>query len=151
MPLNSLWFWGAGRLPARREAEFDGVWSTAPLAVGLGRAAGVPAHPFPVDATALLRHAAPDSRHLVLLEDLLGPARYENGEAYRHVLADLEERWFAPLRAALASGQLTHLRLAATTAYAALTWESRRHDQWRFWRRTQPLAEIVRTLAKDTE
>lgn len=148
--VNSLWLWGAGRLPQRIEADFDGVWSGNPLARGLARAAGVPIHAAPADAAAFLVHAAPDTKHLVVLEDLIGPVHYENGEAYRQGVAGLEMRWFAPLREALAAGKLKHLRLVAPTAYGTLAWESRRTDQWRLWRRPRPLAEIAKSLVKET-
>lgn len=149
MPVNSLWLWGAGSLPPRVEAEFDGVWSANPLALGLARAAGVSAHPVPVEAARLLDQATPDTRQLVLLEDLTAPVHYQNGEAYRDAIAALDAHWFAPLQKALASGKLKHLRLVAPTAYGLLTWESSRAAQWRFWQRAQPLAEIAKTLAKD--
>lgn len=150
MPINSLWFWGAGVLPARKDDDscrFDGVWSVNPLAVGLARAAGVKAHPAPIALANLLEHAAPESEHLVVLEDLLAPVQYENGEDYRAALIDLEHRWFAPLRAALMSGKIKHLTIAAPTAYALLHWESRRSDQWKFWRRPQTLQTLAKELA----
>ncbi len=159
LPINSLWLWGAGTLPERAENQgrhFDGLWSTHPLAVGLGRAAGVPTHAMPPDAATLLARLAqlaqlaPGSHHLVLLEDLLGPVQYQNGDGYRSALQTLETRWFAPLRRALAGGGLKQLRLEASTAYGALRWESRRADQWRLWRRAQPLATVAQNLAKAT-
>ena len=151
LPINSLWLWGAGSLPPRLESEFDGVWSTHPLAVGLARAAGVPTHPAPVDAAAFFAHAAPDTRQLLELDDLAGPVQYENGDAYRNAIAGLEQRWFAPLQQALAAGLIKQLRIEAATAYATLTWECSRSDQWKLWRRPQPLAEIAKMLAKDSQ
>ncbi len=150
MPINSLWLWGAGCLPARTASDFDGVWSTHPLAVGLGRAAGVPAHAVPLDAAALFAHTAPDSHHLVLLEDLLGAVQYQNGDAYRSALHALDTRWFAPVRQALTSGKLKRLRLESPTAYGALAWESTPSEQWKLWRRAQSLATVAQTLAKAT-
>ncbi|MBI4740778.1 MAG: hypothetical protein HY777_04290 [Betaproteobacteria bacterium] len=156
LPINSLWLWGAGTLPEHTESQeghFDGVWSTHPLAIGLGRAAGVPTHTAPPDAAALLAQLArpaPGSHHLVLLENLLGPVQYQNGDDYRRALQTLEKRWFAPLRRALASGRLKQLRLEASTAYGALCWESRRADQWKLWLRAQPLATVAQNLAKAT-
>ena len=150
MPINSLWFWGAGSLPARRDEEdsrFDGVWSINPLAVGLARAAGVRAHPLPIALSNLLEHAAPESEHLLVIEDLLAPVQYENGDDYRSALADLERRWFAPLRAALIGGKIEQLTIEAPTAYALLRWESRRSDQWKFWRRPQSLQALAKELA----
>lgn len=148
--INSLWLWGAGRLPQRIEADFDGVWSNNPLALGLARAAGVPRHATAADTATLLAHAAPGTKQLVVLEDLVEPVHYQHGEAYKQTLAALETRWFAPLRQALMDGRLAHLRLVAPTAYGTLAWESRRTDQWRLWRRPQSLAEIAKSLAKET-
>ena len=153
MPINSLWFWGAGRLPARSDDDdtccFDGVWSLNPLAIGLARAAGVPKHPVPVDASTFLEHAAPDSEHLVVIEDLLAPVQYENGDGYRTALADLEQRWFVPLRSALRAGKIGALRIEAPTAYAVLSWQSRRVDQWKFWRQPSTLAALARQFAQE--
>ena len=150
MTINSLWLAGPGRLPARIESDFDGLWSANPLARGLARAAGVPAHPLPPDAAAFFEHAAPGTQQLVVLEDLLGPVQYENGEAWRQAIAALERRWFAPLRKALASGRIERLRIEATTAYATLTWESGRAGQWKLWRRSRPLSEVARKLAEES-
>lgn len=153
MPINSLWLWGAGTLPPRIESPFDGVWSINPLARGLARAAGVPTHPVPTDANSLLAHTAPDTRHLVVLEDLLAAVHYENGDAYRNAIAGptgLERRWFAPLRQALVTGQIKNLCVEASTAYAALKWQCGRYDQWKLWRRPEPLDKLAQHLAKQT-
>lgn len=150
MPINSLWLWGAGSLPPRRECEFDGVWGLNPLARGLARAAGVKTHPVPNDAATLFEHTAADTHHLIVLEDLLGPVQYENGATYRNALVELESRWFAPLRAALASGKIKQLNIEASTAYAALNWESTRSDQWKLWRRPQLLAQVAQELARSS-
>ena len=148
MSINSLWLWGAGELPARRESEFDGAWSSNPLARGLALAAGIPAHPLPLDATTFLEHTSPDTQHLIVLEDLLASVQSENGEAYRHTLAGLEERWFAPLHKALTSGKIKRLCIEASTAYATLSWTSARIDQWKLWRRSLPLSKLAQELAK---
>lgn len=148
MVINSLWFWGAGQLPERIECPFDGTWSTNPLARGLARAGGAPAHPAPVDAATFFEHAAPDTSHLIVLEDLLGPVQYENGSAYRATLNELETRWFMPLRDALKSGRIKELHIEASTAYAALTWKAKRLDQWKIWRKPMSLQAIALDLAK---
>jgi len=146
LPINSLWLWGAGSLPPRVESDFDGVWSTHPLAIGLARAAGVPTHPVPVDAATFFAHVAPDTRQLVELDDLASPVQYENGDAYRKAITRLEQCWFAPLQDALAAGRIRQLRIEAATAYATLTWECSRRDQWKLWRRPQPLIETTQKL-----
>ena len=148
LPINSLWLWGAGTLPPGIATDFDALWSGNPLALGLGRAAGIPTHPVPRDAASLLTATASGSKHLVVLEDLLGPVHYEDGDAYRETLLALETRWFAPARKALAGGRLDRLRLVTSTAYAALAWESARFDQWKLWQKPQPLMALAQRLAK---
>ena len=147
LPINSLWLWGAGALPQRMGQNFTAVWSGNPLALGLGRAAGIPTQAVPHDAATLLAGRTPGNHHLVVLDELLGPVQYQDGEAYRAALRALEERWFAPLQKALAGGKLKQLRIEASTAYGALTWESTRIDQWKLWRRAQPLASVALQLA----
>lgn len=146
--INSLWMWGAGIQPPLGGSGFTAVWSEQPLARGLGRALGLPVHPAPNDAAALLAQATPGSRHLLVLDSLQAPVQYEDGEAYRKQLVKLESRWFAPLQKALAAGRIGRLRLEASTAYATLAWESGRREQWRLWRRAQPLAAVAQALAR---
>ena len=146
--INSLWLWGAGILPACRAQDFAGVWADDPLAGGLGRACGLPVHRLPDAAATLLARAAPNRHHLLVLDALQATVHYQDGEAYRRQLLDLEVRWFAPLQKALASGSIRRLRLEASTAYAALAWESGRREQWRWWRRPRPLAATAQALAR---
>ena len=149
MPVNALWLWGGGTLPPQVASDFDGVWSDNPLARGLARAAGVPGHAVPNDAGAWLTHAAPATNHLIVLEDLLEAVQYERDAAYAKALNALEQRWFAPLYAALGKGKISQLRIEASTAYGALCWTTRRADLWKLWRRPNPLQETARQLAKD--
>ncbi|MEF8702643.1 MAG: hypothetical protein V5B32_05265 [Candidatus Accumulibacter sp. UW26] len=146
--INSLWLWGAGILPTARPPDFSGVWSDGPLARGLARAFAVPVHALPDDAAAFLARATARGRHLIVLDALQSPVQYEDGDAYRARLGELDQRWFAPLQKALAAGRIARLRLEAATAYAALAWESDRRDQWKLWRRPQPLAATAQALAR---
>lgn len=146
--INSLWLWGAGSLPERRASGLGALWSTQPLAIGLARAAGLPVQPVPQYPARLLAQAAPDSHQLVVLDNLLDPVQYEDGEAYVAALETLEKHWFAPLKKALISGRLTRLRIASTTAYGLLAWECTRREQWKFWQRPESLAALAQNLAK---
>ena len=158
LPINSLWLWGAGtldqsaqspaqsRTPSHAEA-FAAVWADTPLALGLARQRGAQAHKLPADADALLAQATRGGHHLALLDALHVAVQYENGDDYRAALAQVDARWIAPLRAALAAGRIDRLRIEAPTAYATLTWQSTRGDQWKLWRRARPLAALARALA----
>ena len=148
MPINSLWLWGTGFLPERTESSFDKVWSTQPMALGLARTAGVPTHPLPPDAKALIAHTPRGISHLIVLEDLLRSVQYENGNDYRNALSALESQWFAPLLMALAKGKIKILRIVATTAYASLTWEIRRSDVWKLWHIPLTIAALAKAMDK---
>lgn len=141
LTINSLWLWGDGRLPARRESRFDSLWSTHPLLCGLARAAGVPTHPVPSDAARLLAHAAPGTQALIMLEDLSMPPQYEDPQARHEALVELESKWFAPLKNALAAGQIRHFYLYAPGKMATLEGDCARTDLWKFWRRNLPRSE----------
>ena len=56
--VNSLWFWGAGRLPGRTQSRWKSVTSEEPLALGLARLAGAAACPLPTSADAWLEQSA---------------------------------------------------------------------------------------------
>jgi hypothetical protein len=160
LPINSLWLWGAGSLapagseptkagaaePVPPQADFDGVWAESPLPLGFARHAGIARHRLPPDAPALLDAAASETHQLVVLDALQSAVAYENGEAYRELLTDLDARWFAPLRAALRRGRVARLRIEAPTVYATLAWDATRAGQWRIWRGTQAIAALARDL-----
>ena len=120
--VNSLWFWGAGRLPGRTHGRWQSVTSAEPLALGLARLARAAAHTLPASAGAWLEQSQQDGRHLVILD----PA-----------LEALERDWFAPLAAALRAGRIGMLSLQVPDA--GFSFETVRGDLRRFWRRPKAL------------
>ena len=149
--INSLWLWGAGMLPPRLGSEFTGVWSDDALARGLALCAQAAVHAPPVDAASLLRALEQRGRHLLVLDALQRPVHYQDAEAYRSRLRELDRDWFAPLQQALAGGRLATIELCAPTAYGLLTWRSGRAEQWRLWRRPCALQATALALAKGAE
>lgn len=121
--VNSLWFWGAGRLPGKSQSRWRSLTSDDPIALGLARNSDVTAHPLAPSASVWLSHMPEDGCHLVILD----PA----GES-------LEDDWFAPLAAALRSGRIGMLSLHVPGA--GLAFETVRGDLRRFWRRPKALA-----------
>jgi hypothetical protein len=120
--VNSLWFWGAGRLPGRTQGRWKSVASEEPLALGLARLAGAAACALPASAGAWLEQSAEDGRHLVILDP---------------VVEALERDWFVPLAAALRAGRIGMLSLHVPDAGFSV--ETVRGDLRRFWRRPKAL------------
>ncbi|HZX32064.1 MAG TPA: hypothetical protein VFF03_11995 [Rhodocyclaceae bacterium] len=145
--VNSLWLWGAGTLPAMRSNTHDGIWSSDPLALGLARSGRVQAHPLPGHLDALLSHAAPQSHHLVVLDQLQAPAIYEDSRGWRETMIQLEANWFAPLKAVMGR-DIRALTLIAPTVYGRLTWEVKGNARWQFWRRPKSIAVLAREFAQ---
>ena len=122
LAVNSVWFWGAGALPANASAAWRSVSAAEPLALGLARAAGIAPRGYPRSAESWLADLPEEGRHLAVLE----------GAA-----AALEETWFAPLLAALRRGRIGMLTLHVPDAGASF--ETTRADLRRFWRRPRAL------------
>ena len=123
LPVNSVWLWGAGELPAKAEGPWRSVTADEPVAAGLARIAGIAHRALPRSAPDWLDGLPADGRHLVLLEA---------------THAELEARWCAPLLAALKAGRLGMLSLHAPEA--GLSFEVARGDLRRFWRRARAVA-----------
>ena len=144
LPVNSVWLWGAGRLPPlpdRPSARpFQYVAASDPLARGLAQASGAQAQELAANARAWLAQAGHAGIGLVVLDSLAAPSRCGQPEAWREALSRLELDWFAPLLAALRQGTLGMLTLHLLGPEHALQVEVTRSDLRRFWRRRQPLA-----------
>ena len=145
--INSLWLWGGGRLVRPQPGHFTAAWSANPLATGLARAAGVPVHPLPADVADILDLASPGTRQLVVLDSLLPPVLYEDGEAWRQAWQALDADWFAPLRRALGR-PVRELNIVAPTIYGELSWRLQGRDRWKFWRRERALSALAAALAE---
>ncbi|GAB2491716.1 hypothetical protein GCM10027084_00020 [Pseudoxanthomonas sangjuensis] len=111
--VNSLWFWGAGQLPASVRTPFKQVKGNEPLLRALARAAGVGVGEIGEDVDALV-----DLRHLRSLETL-------GRDALR------------PLLDAIAGGRLEALHLDFEDGNQFVL---RRDQRWRLWR--QPLTQL---------
>ena len=141
-PVNSLWLWGGGSLTRPPGGQFTAVWSEHPLAIGLARASGTPVYPLPEGFAGLAKLASPGSASLVVLDSLLAPVIYEDGEAWRLAWQKLEADWFAPLRRQFGR-TVSALEIAAPTLYGDLQWSLRGRDRWQFWRRARSLAALA--------
>lgn len=136
LPVNSLWFWGAGR--ARRLASaYDSVWADHALAVGLAAASSKIARPLPASAASVL--AEPGVNAALVVVNALPPTAYGDVSAWRDAIVNLERAWLAPLLAALQDGKLQTLTLHGLGPDYGYTVALARNDRFRFWRRKRPL------------
>lgn len=145
--INSLWLWGAGTA-GQATGPADALFADDPLAIGLGRVAGIAVQPRPTALADLLDSGA--QTPLVVLDQLLPTVLYENPENWRQTFADLENHWFAPLRAQLSKNlgkTVKNLDIVAPTIYGRLQWTISGGERWKFWKKGRPLADIANALA----
>jgi len=136
-PINSLWFWGAGRLPQDAAARWRSVTSDEPLARGLARRAAIARRELPRDAESWLAASPEDGVHLIVLDGLRAPHSLGDARGYAASLEVIEARWCAPLLAALRADRVGMVTIHAPEA--GLSFETTHGDLRRFWRRARPL------------
>jgi hypothetical protein len=137
-PINSVWLWGAGRLPAAAEAPWRSVTADDALAAGLARMAGIHQQALPADAGEWLQGAPHEGRHLVVLDSLRAALALGGADSHVERLTALESRWFAPLLEALRGERIGMVTVQVPDSGDG--YETVRSDLRRFWRRARPLA-----------
>jgi len=113
---NSVWFWGAGKLPSWVRTPFAQVISNDPVVAGLARCAGT---------TAAAAASTSDIVHNAAKNTLLDLA---------HARGTLADDWLAPLDAALKHGTFAALTLRLESGQVVIC---KRWHRWRFWRRVR--------------
>ena len=101
LPVNSVWFWGAGKLPAdtpRDTSSYTCVWSDLALVGGLGVLGWETSRLLPANVDEWFVELEP-GRHLVVLDAAYGAVISNDVEAWRRALEDFEVRWTPLLRA----------------------------------------------------
>jgi hypothetical protein len=137
-PVNSVWFWGAGRLPETASGPWHSLTADDALAAGFAQLAGMRWRSLPANASEWLERAPADGRHIVVLDALRAVLAVGGSEQHSERLAALEARWFAPLLDALRSERIGMITVHAPDS--GLAHETIRGDLRRFWRRARPLA-----------
>lgn len=133
--INTLWPWGAGRLPAGVRTSLRTIRTDDAVLKGIARLAGIPVEAVAFDA------AGGDA--LVRIDALAGPAAAYDAMSWRAALAALEDAWFAPALAALRTGARRSVRLVADGDGRAIDIMAGRVGLWRLWRPPLPLWELA--------
>ena len=137
-PINSVWFWGAGRRPQTVHGRWHSLVADDALAAGFAQLAGTRHRALPASAAEWLERAPLEGRHLAVLDGLRSVLALAGPAEHAERLAALEARWFTPLLAALRSERVGMLTVHAPDG--GRSYETVRSDLRRFWRRARPLA-----------
>jgi len=136
LPINSLWFWGGGRLPSVAPVEWVQVSSEEPVSLALARLAEVRTGARPDSFADWQRQANGRGAHLVVLDQLRAAVQYGEREQWCSFIEQLERDWMAPLLQALRAHEVAALTLYVDGGAYRLTAAQTR----RWWRRRRPLS-----------
>ncbi len=136
LPINSLWFWGGGKLPEPQRVSWDRVWTDEPVSLALARLSQTPTESVPASAQEWLSGAR-GGEHLVVLAGMRPSAQYGDVDSWRELAQELEEQWMTPLLSALKQGSVQNITVY--TEFASGFTMSAKHSR-RWWRRRRPLA-----------
>lgn len=137
LPINSLWFWGAGALPERVDRPWDRVLATDAITRGFALLAGAEVAEPPTLGDELL-HASGAATTLVRLDQAGDAAARGDRATWCTAIAELSTRWIAPALEALRHGRLGQLCVTGFAGRSGVTVTARRVDAWRVWRRSAP-------------
>ena len=136
LPVNSLWLWGGGHLPAIDSAS-PPIYADDFEARALGAFCGARVEGLPPHLNAKLL----ETKGVVLLDALTAAGQVGDAYGWREALRALERDWFVPLLGALRKTGPQGLRLLDPVSGNVLQLHS--HDVWKLWRRPQRLISAL--------
>jgi hypothetical protein len=140
LPVNSLWFWGGGRMPRIQPVSWTQVWSKEPVSLSLARLSGTPCQTTPDRFEDWQQLADRSGEHLVVLDDVRYAALYGDLPEWSKAMQRLERDWLLPLLQALKSNAISSATLV-TDAGMEFSITSRQARRW--WRFRLPLANYL--------
>jgi hypothetical protein len=138
LPVNGLWIWGGGELPASIETsalDVPALMSADAFATGLWRLIDAEPQPLPARLAAGELPVRSPSRSLVLAVTLRQLAGATDGER----MTALDQSWIAPALSMLRAGTIRRLRLHLNDRLFTVS----RRDLWQLWRRPRPWLELA--------
>ena len=136
LPINSLWLWGGGKLPAVPVSRKQ-VYACDGEARALGVFCGTRVHPLP----ARLEKSMLETDGVILLDALTTAGQRGDAYGWRETLRSVEEDWFVPLLGVLRKISPQGLRLLDPVNGKAL--HLQRADAWKIWRRPRNLISML--------
>lgn len=134
LPINGVWFWGAGARPDRIRQIYSHIIADDPLLAGLAsltRARYTCSDDFLWNSLP----NATSSQLFVALGGLDECAAYGEWDTWREALAALDRAWFAPALSALKNGNSSAVTIHALDKNRGAKFTTKRYDLFKFWRR----------------
>jgi hypothetical protein len=133
LPINGVWFWGAGALPDRLEPIYSHIIAHDALLAGL--ASLTQSHY--TDSDDFHWSAGPiaaSGQTLIALHQLDTVAAYSEWDVWGEALAALDQAWFAPALSALENAKIAAVTIHAPDKNHGAKITTTRYDLFKFWR-----------------
>ncbi len=141
LPINGLWFWGGGALPASpATSEPLQMIAHLSLARGIALRAGDTPGALPDSALGLPLAGNP---MLVVLHQATRALRGNDSAGWLAAVESLHTDWFAPALEMLRAGKISKLRLVLPNEAATFSSTIQPGMRRRFWRSVRPWAAYV--------
>jgi len=137
IPVNSVWFWGEGKMPPGGSAPWDHVYSDDVVVRALAQLTEVESHS--------LADFDPDSLHgrnLVVMTDCYASVQDKDAFGWLECLQSMQTRYLSPLISGLRSGDINSLNLIPVNDQQYLL--KRKHLR-RWWQRRRSLETFLTT------
>lgn len=109
--INSLWFWGVGRLPTHLHCEWQVVWSDFRLARDLAYFAKKGGEQLPPNINYVFDVIDASRNFLVVVNQLQESKMTVNSEQWNTFIKKFDEDWIQPALAAIKINQLATLKI----------------------------------------
>lgn len=133
LPINGVWFWGAGALPDPLRPIYSHIIAHDPSLAGLAsltQARYTDTDDFHWNSLPI----ATSSQILIVLGQLNSAAAYGEWNAWSEALAALDQVWFAPALSALENGKINAVTSHALDKNHGAKITTTRYDLFKFWR-----------------
>ena len=111
LPINSLWFWGCGRLPAKPAVPWSKIYADDVMTKGLARLSGRAFYDLPETIDEIFRDLSDSDNILVVISFGYYHTQYQNHRGWMDYAGYLEELWFKGILNALKQKKITSLNV----------------------------------------
>jgi len=132
LPINSLWFWGGGKLPSIKPVRWTRVWSQDAVSLALARLSEVTTSGVPDSFSDWQRAVKAGGDHLVVFDQVRAAVQYGDWSFWAKFIQELDRNWMAPLFTALKEDRIASVSLYTDTGLGFLI-TARQARRW--WRR----------------
>ena len=138
--VNSLWFWGCGKLPGASRCPWTRVFTDDVTCQGLARLSGIEGLELPDQPHDIIRQSSPQDRILAVISFGLRHCQYGDLPGWQDFIVYLDQFLFGEITEGIRSGRISELNLLTEERKIYVDKKSFR----KFWRRHKPLNRYAR-------